>query len=245
MASTVQLPQPSLITRQDLEQRKIPFTINDILLAVTTASSNSSLSSQPSPPLSVTESDSSAEKDSNPQTPDSDPAPDKSTKPRRSFFSTDQVNQLERVFAAQQYVSAKERAEIAERFNMTDEQVKNWFQNRRMKRKRKRAEETEYYIKLALYNTSIGPQPNQGFRPYPGPPPVLSPQVYRGYPFQYPGTPPPPMYPAFPPSFPFSPPPKYPGLPVSSPGRVCNRPDCNCGGRPLNEMAAQMYGLYP
>ncbi|EDO38217.1 predicted protein, partial [Nematostella vectensis] len=59
------------------------------------------------------------------------------TKPRRSFFSADQVNQLERVFAAQQYVSAKERAEIAETLNMTDDQVKIWFQNRRMKRKRK------------------------------------------------------------------------------------------------------------
>ncbi|EDO38252.1 predicted protein, partial [Nematostella vectensis] len=68
-----------------------------------------------------------------------DAAPEKSTKPRRSFFSADQVNQLERVFTAQQYVSAKERAEIAETFNMTDDQVKNWFQNRRMKRKRKRA----------------------------------------------------------------------------------------------------------
>jgi len=55
-------------------------------------------------------------------------------KPRTSF-SAEQVIELEKRFKAQKYLGTKERAELAETLNLTDTQIKIWFQNRRMKLK--------------------------------------------------------------------------------------------------------------
>ncbi|KAM8859117.1 NK3 homeobox 3 [Spinachia spinachia] len=55
----------------------------------------------------------------------------------RAAFSHAQVYQLERRFITQRYLSGPERADLAEALNLTETQVKIWFQNRRYKTKRR------------------------------------------------------------------------------------------------------------
>ncbi|KAH9422077.1 hypothetical protein DERP_002369 [Dermatophagoides pteronyssinus] len=51
----------------------------------------------------------------------------------RAVFSTNQRRNLERRFAIQKYITKPDRHRLAEELNLTDSQVKVWFQNRRMK----------------------------------------------------------------------------------------------------------------
>ncbi|KAK3859872.1 hypothetical protein Pcinc_034045 [Petrolisthes cinctipes] len=68
--------------------------------------------------------------------------PPKRKKPRTSFTRV-QVNELEKRFNKQKYLASSERAQLAKQLNMTDAQVKTWFQNRRTKWRRQAAEERE------------------------------------------------------------------------------------------------------
>uniref|UniRef100_A0A1I8G2A1 Homeobox domain-containing protein n=2 Tax=Macrostomum lignano TaxID=282301 RepID=A0A1I8G2A1_9PLAT len=65
----------------------------------------------------------------------------KAKKPRkaRTAFSDNQLNELERAFERQKYLSVQDRMELAARLNLTDTQVKTWYQNRRTKWKRQTA----------------------------------------------------------------------------------------------------------
>ena len=56
-------------------------------------------------------------------------------KPRTSF-SPDQIQALEDSFQEKRYLNHTERMILAEELNLTDCQIKTWFQNRRMKMKR-------------------------------------------------------------------------------------------------------------
>ncbi|KAL3310461.1 hypothetical protein Ciccas_010975 [Cichlidogyrus casuarinus] len=54
----------------------------------------------------------------------------------RTVFSDIQLNGLEKRFESQRYLSTPERIELASQLNLSETQVKTWFQNRRMKHKK-------------------------------------------------------------------------------------------------------------
>jgi hypothetical protein len=57
----------------------------------------------------------------------------KNKKPRkaRTAFTDNQLNSLEKSFERQKYLSVQDRMELAARLNLSDTQVKTWYQNRR------------------------------------------------------------------------------------------------------------------
>uniref|UniRef100_A0A915AYI2 Homeobox domain-containing protein n=1 Tax=Parascaris univalens TaxID=6257 RepID=A0A915AYI2_PARUN len=54
----------------------------------------------------------------------------------RTVFSDQQLQGLEKRFESQRYLSTPERIELATTLNLSETQVKTWFQNRRMKHKK-------------------------------------------------------------------------------------------------------------
>lgn len=49
----------------------------------------------------------------------------------RTAFTDFQLQTLERSFEKQKYLSVQDRQELAAKLNLTDTQVKTWYQNRR------------------------------------------------------------------------------------------------------------------
>ncbi|NXK54077.1 VEX1 protein, partial [Chauna torquata] len=54
----------------------------------------------------------------------------------RTKFSAAQLQELERSFREQRYIGASEKRRLAAVLNLSQGQIKTWFQNRRMKFKR-------------------------------------------------------------------------------------------------------------
>ncbi|KAL7055387.1 hypothetical protein AAHC03_022850 [Spirometra sp. Aus1] len=65
--------------------------------------------------------------------------PKKKTRKARTAFSDHQLNELERTFERQKYLSVQDRMQLAEKLRLSDMQVKTWYQNRRTKWKRQAA----------------------------------------------------------------------------------------------------------
>uniref|UniRef100_A0A0M3ID72 Homeobox domain-containing protein n=1 Tax=Ascaris lumbricoides TaxID=6252 RepID=A0A0M3ID72_ASCLU len=55
----------------------------------------------------------------------------------RTTFSATQLAELEKEYEHNPYLIGEERANLAEKLNLTDTQVKVWFQNRRTKEKKR------------------------------------------------------------------------------------------------------------
>ncbi|KAM6956362.1 homeobox protein HMX2 [Aplochiton taeniatus] len=77
------------------------------------------------------------------QTDGADKQSNSSKKKTRTVFSRSQVYQLESTFDMKRYLSSSERACLASSLQLTETQVKTWFQNRRNKWKRQLSAELE------------------------------------------------------------------------------------------------------
>lgn len=77
----------------------------------------------------------------------------KTKKPRkaRTAFTDHQLNCLEKSFERQKYLSVQDRMELAARLNLSDTQVKTWYQNRRTKWKRQTAVGLELLAEAGNY----------------------------------------------------------------------------------------------
>ncbi|NXA81695.1 NOT2 protein, partial [Thryothorus ludovicianus] len=61
----------------------------------------------------------------------------------RTIFSSEQLARLEQEFARQQYLVGQERCVLASSLRLTEEQVKVWFQNRRIKWRKQSLEQQQ------------------------------------------------------------------------------------------------------
>uniref|UniRef100_A0A182K4U1 Homeobox domain-containing protein n=1 Tax=Anopheles christyi TaxID=43041 RepID=A0A182K4U1_9DIPT len=67
--------------------------------------------------------------------------PFRKSKRVRTAFSPSQLLKLEHAFESNHYVVGAERKQLAQNLNLSETQVKVWFQNRRTKHKRMQQEE--------------------------------------------------------------------------------------------------------
>ncbi|XP_020314111.1 homeobox protein engrailed-like ceh-16 [Oncorhynchus kisutch] len=92
----------------------------------------------------------------------------------RTAYKAEQINRLETAFKRNAYLGTQDKAELCERLNLTDKQIRNWFQNRRMRMKRmvqdalaqacqaKVTSHLLHYTELQAYR----PGPNPTYHPY-------------------------------------------------------------------------------
>ncbi|XP_072228083.1 ventrally expressed dharma/bozozok antagonist [Leuresthes tenuis] len=65
----------------------------------------------------------------------SPPSPPVGRRPRTAF-TAEQISSLEKAFKRNAYLGTQDKAELCKKLNLSDKQIRNWFQNRRMKLKR-------------------------------------------------------------------------------------------------------------
>ncbi|UYV74511.1 Homeodomain [Cordylochernes scorpioides] len=86
---------------------------------------------------------------------------------RRTAFSQSQLSFLERKFRCQKYLSVADRGSVAEALNLTETQVKTWYQNRRTKWKRQNSQRLEQ-LRQQASNSVKPPGPNPTLPPFYG-----------------------------------------------------------------------------
>jgi len=72
---------------------------------------------------------------------------DPSKKRKRTAFTATQVKELEGEFHRSKYLTISRRTELSKSLNLTETQIKIWFQNRRTKWKRKISAEMEFSVR--------------------------------------------------------------------------------------------------
>ncbi|KAM9456226.1 ventrally expressed dharma/bozozok antagonist [Clarias gariepinus] len=87
----------------------------------------------------------------------------------RTAFTAEQIDSLERAFKRNAYLGAQDKAELCKRLSLSDKQIRNWFQNRRMKLKRT-VQDALAHACQANVASQFMPYPDlQSFRPAPYP----------------------------------------------------------------------------
>lgn len=107
--------------------------------------------------------------------------PSKKQRKARTAFTDHQLQTLEKSFERQKYLSVQDRMELAAKLQLTDTQVKTWYQNRRTKWKRQTivsfeilAEAGNYVAFQSMYGNRAGVPAQPSYWSYPGtaaPPP--------------------------------------------------------------------------
>jgi len=69
---------------------------------------------------------------------------------KRTIFTSEQLSRLESEFADQQYMVGAERQQLAEALNLSETQIKIWFQNRRIKWRRENKQEYPDFFASSL-----------------------------------------------------------------------------------------------
>ncbi|CCD67721.1 Homeobox protein ceh-19 [Caenorhabditis elegans] len=93
-------------------------------------------------------------------------------KPRQAY-SARQLDRLETEFQTDKYLSVNKRIQLSQTLNLTETQIKTWFQNRRTKWKKQLTSSIRQMVKDAPTSTSVG-VPFQSLLTPPTPPTTLA-----------------------------------------------------------------------
>uniref|UniRef100_A0A4W4ELC7 Homeobox domain-containing protein n=1 Tax=Electrophorus electricus TaxID=8005 RepID=A0A4W4ELC7_ELEEL len=93
----------------------------------------------------------------------------------RTKFTPDQIDKLEKIFSKHKYLDAGERVKTALKLNLSETQVRTWFQNRRMKLKREVQEMRAEYLVPALPAVMWSAAPAVQYHCFSGQRPSLTP----------------------------------------------------------------------
>lgn len=74
---------------------------------------------------------------------------------RRTAFTSSQLKSLEEMFHDKKYLTINERNNLAKNLNLTDTQIKTWFQNRRTKWKKQMAPDFEASLRWEERNSIL------------------------------------------------------------------------------------------
>jgi Homeodomain len=86
-------------------------------------------------------------------------------KPRQAY-SAKQLERLENEFKQDKYLSVSKRMELSKCLNLTEVQIKTWFQNRRTKWKKQLTSRLKIAQRQGLYATHYLPPPAGYVAPY-------------------------------------------------------------------------------
>ncbi|XP_028967385.1 ventral anterior homeobox 1-like [Galendromus occidentalis] len=98
----------------------------------------------------------------------------------RTTFTKEQLDMLESVFKIKQYVVGKERTQLAQQLNLSENQIKVWFQNRRTKHKKEEEGGSDTPL---VKSTELACQPQPGLTTPPIPIVPTIPLYFPGLPF--------------------------------------------------------------
>uniref|UniRef100_A0A8C7WTK4 Ventrally expressed dharma/bozozok antagonist n=1 Tax=Oryzias sinensis TaxID=183150 RepID=A0A8C7WTK4_9TELE len=85
----------------------------------------------------------------------------------RTAFTAEQIDVLERAFKKNAYLGTQDKAELCRKLRLSDKQIRNWFQNRRMKLKRSVQDALAHACQASAASQFLHRPELQAYRPGP------------------------------------------------------------------------------